>query len=91
MYQALFIFTKINQQHLLIGKESKFISTVLRSTGGEKDPKNLNVYFKLYEFLLTLNAKFLEKDVETIFDNLQCYYPITFELMEEEKAGISKM
>ena len=32
----------------------------------------------------------LKNYLDDLFDNLQCYYPITFEIMEEEKGSVVK-
>ena len=75
-----------------MGSEHRFVSVALKATAGEKDPKNLQAYFGVYWFLLTgLTEGVLEGYREEVFDNLQCYYPITFEILEEEKgSGVIK-
>ncbi|KAI9483867.1 MAG: Dos2-interacting transcription regulator of RNA-Pol-II-domain-containing protein [Benjaminiella poitrasii] len=69
------------------GLENDFISGFLRSTTGEKDPRNLmTVYSTIQKIIKSLD---ITHHTEDLFDATFCYFPITFRPPPDNPYGIT--
>jgi DNA repair/transcription protein MET18/MMS19 len=56
------------------------IQTLMRAFQSERDPRNLIVLFRMHHFVSTnwLDSSIDDALVESLFDAIACYYPISF-------------
>lgn len=69
---------------------AEFTDSFLTLSAGEKDPRNLLISFKLSNLILTtFPTRIVEKEQEKLFDNVFCYFPITFQQPKNDPYGIT--
>ncbi|KRX00847.1 Armadillo-type fold [Pseudocohnilembus persalinus] len=84
-FYALIYFLIQNYPNLCFQKKENFIQHIIRHTEDEKDPRNIKISFQIILFVLEkFPANLLEEHRETLFDNLECYYPIEMNSAQQE-------
>ena len=79
-----------NYPQLCKNNPSKFISIIINATEEEKDPRCLLLTFGLIHFLLSnFSDVILKPFLPEIFDNLSCYFPISFTPPENDPYKIT--
>lgn len=79
-----------NHKDLVQKDANRFISVVINATEQEKDPRCLVQTFNLNGFLLyNFDGATLKPYLPEIFDNLSCYFPISFTPPENDPYKIT--
>lgn len=89
----LFTLELSYRQHI---EPALFVSCVMPALESEADPRNLLLSFDLKAFILanycntqSIDNEMLEQFFDTIFDNLNVYFPINFEPPKDDKNKIT--
>lgn len=84
------ILEKLLTTNLFQDTESLFVDSFLTLSSGEKDPRNLLLSFKISsQVLKQFPPSTVQKEEERLFDNIFCYFPITFQQPKNDPYGIT--
>lgn len=73
------LITKYPQYFSTSPLKAKYISIVVDSTYEERDPRNIGKMFTLYYWILNnLDTTLLNPYRDSMFTNLEAYYPIDY-------------
>jgi DNA repair/transcription protein MET18/MMS19 len=68
----------------------EFVKGFISCMDGERDPINLDCYFKIFPILSEiLNEEIIKDNAEELFDVISCYFPITFNSNSDDPTAIT--